>query len=545
MLNRIHLKTKMVLILVCAGASVLVLLGAAAIQQRNTLIEGRKAMIRAVTESAYNILDYYKNQESAGMSSELAKKAALAEIGRIRYGGDDRKTEYLYVYKMDGVNLHHVRKDLIGTNVADALRDASGRYPVRDLINSLQGNNSAYVNSMFPRKQNEAAVPKLQFVMSFEAWGWFVGTGAWMDDIDQQYRNDLLFAAGVFFVVLLVMGNIIWIIAKSILRQIGGEPHVGIEIMNKAAQGDLTYDFENTCQNSMLASFGVAQKSIRKMVSDIRVGGERMRGGANRISGVSQEVAQSARSQVDSTSAIASTIQEMTVSIHHISDSARENKKSSEETVRLADKGQALVFSTMDGINSLSGTVREAADRISVLEERATKIGTITSVIKEIAGQTNLLALNAAIEAARAGEQGRGFAVVADEVRKLAERTSCATVEIEAMVGAIQQEMLTVTGIMQSALPQVAEGSRLAGDAAQTLKAIKHGADVALSRTNEVAEAMKEQSLASTSIAQRVEEIAHMVEQTHMKIQQISNIASDDLIGISDELDRQIGRFRV
>ena len=164
-------------------------------------------------------------------------------------------------------------------------------------------------------------------------------------------------------------------------------------------------------------------------------------------------------------------------------------------------------------------------------------------MIKEIAGQTNLLALNAAIEAARAGEQGRGFAVVADEVRKLAERTATATVEIEQMIAGIQTDTVEVVGVMDAALPQVTAGVSAAEGAADSLRKIKDGAQSTLASIRDVADATNEQSMASTSIARKVEEIATMVDETTAAMQSTAETASD-LEKIAKELTELMSRFR-
>ena len=184
-----------------------------------------------------------------------------------------------------------------------------------------------------------------------------------------------------------------------------------------------------------------------------------------------------------------------------------------------------------------------AAQMIRSLESRATDISKITDVIKEIAAQTNLLALNAAIEAARAGEQGRGFAVVADEVRKLAERTSSATEEITGMTGAIQSDTAAAVDTMDKSLPQIEHGVALARQAEQSLREIRAGAAATLERIREVALATQEQSAASTAIAQQVETIAQMVEETSASTQQTAESAHDlDLV--ARELGSLVKRFR-
>jgi len=168
----------------------------------------------------------------------------------------------------------------------------------------------------------------------------------------------------------------------------------------------------------------------------------------------------------------------------------------------------------------------------------------MTREVKDIAEQTNLLALNAAIEAARAGEQGRGFAVVADEVRKLAERTSLATTEIEQTIIGIQNDTVGAVEAMNTALPEVEAGVQLADSATESLRAIEAGARRTLDRVADVADATHEQSAASTSIAQRVEQIANMVEATTETIRGTAATAHQ-LESIAISLKVLIGKFKV
>jgi methyl-accepting chemotaxis protein len=313
--------------------------------------------------------------------------------------------------------------------------------------------------------------------------------------------------------------------------------------MSRAASGDLTVDVRSSSRGSILESAGEMVRAIRKMVSEITHSSTALTNGAERISTASREVAVASERQSDATSSMAAAIEEMTVSINHISDSANDTQENSLVSVSLSEDGFVRIQTATQEIKQIASTVSDASGRIKKLEERANQISSIAGVIKEIAGQTNLLALNAAIEAARAGEQGRGFAVVADEVRKLAERTSSATIEIEQMISGIQTDTVQVVGVMDAALPQVDAGVLAAEGAAESLRQIKDGAQLTLTRIREVANATKEQSVASNSIAQRVEEVATMVEETTAAMHSTAETA-EELEKISTELTALVSRFR-
>jgi len=544
MLERMKLKTKIIFLIAASLVGMLVLVSFSVVEMKRDLTEGRKLQIKTVVESVHSILATFQGQEAAGkISREQAQKAAAEVIGGYRYGGADGKSEYVHAFTVGGITISHVRSELIGKDAREILKDSKGRYTVKDILASVQGKPRAYLDTAFPRPGTQLPVDKLQYVMSFAPWGWVIGSGVYMDDIDSEFNQRLATVLAVAVAMLLVVGLLGLVIARGVLRQVGGEPAEAIDLMSRAASGDLTVEMHSAPAGSMLASLDDMVAAIRKMVTEIGQCASRLTQGAERISTASRQVAMASGKQSDATSSMAAAIEEMTVSINHISDNAKDTQDNSLASVDLSEDGFGRVEVATHEIKDIASRVSDASGRIRKLEDRANQISSIAGVIKDIAGQTNLLALNAAIEAARAGEQGRGFAVVADEVRKLAERTSSATIEIEQMINGIQADTVEVVGVMDAALPQVDAGVKGAESAAESLRQIKDGAQKTLDRIREVADSTKEQSVASNSIAQKVEEIATMVEETTAAMQSTAETA-EELEKISSELTVLISRFR-
>jgi aerotaxis receptor len=261
------------------------------------------------------------------------------------------------------------------------------------------------------------------------------------------------------------------------------------------------------------------------------------------VSGV-DSVTAAAQIQSDATASAAAGIEEITVSIGEVAAHAQSTHSAAQSASEMSSRGAGLSEKASATILSLSETVKTSAAQVEYLGTQSAEISRITGVIREIADQTNLLALNAAIEAARAGEQGRGFAVVADEVRKLAERTSKATQEISEMVSSIQNETQVAVSGMRSGAELVNNGVQLVQEAQQALQEINRQMDTTLNMVNDISNSSAEQQVAMTQMAQSVERVASMTDQNLAVIGQTHDSVGS-LNEVVDRMQKATTQYRV
>lgn len=312
-----------------------------------------------------------------------------------------------------------------------------------------------------------------------------------------------------------------------------------------------SYDFTRRVEVNSDDEVGQAGQAFNRLMDSLREVIKRTRTAVGEISEASQGLASSAKQgaegshlQADATSTAAAATEEVSVAISEISTRAEESGEISERGSR---ETQVVLDITRSGMKDMERTalaIRESTSNVARLSERSGKISGIVTAIKEIADQTNLLALNAAIEAARAGEQGRGFAVVADEVRKLAERTGNSTEEIEQLITSIQQEIGSTSAAMKAADEQASRSVESTRQAENALEKIGAGGEQINERVKEIALSIKESDVAIHDIANQVEKIAQMTEE-NQAITQVTEGTAGQLNSLAQELNQLVEKFKV
>ncbi|QYK04167.1 methyl-accepting chemotaxis protein [Shewanella zhangzhouensis] len=339
----------------------------------------------------------------------------------------------------------------------------------------------------------------------------------------------------------------IWLaitVVRAIRRPVGGEPREMASIAREIAAGNLGQNFRREGSTGIYAAMAEMNDNLRRIVSELNDASRTLGDSSSGMLGVTQESRRNSESQADQLAHTASAMQEMTHTVDDIARNAQRASEMASEADHHAQEGMGVVEDTRRSIMVLVDNIRDVSGIIENLEKETENVGSILDVIRGIAEQTNLLALNAAIEAARAGEQGRGFAVVADEVRNLASRTQNSTEEIQALIGRLQGESRRSVESMKLSVTEATQTSDKANKAIAALGAIADSVMAIRDMNHQIAVAAEEQATVVSTINISVEEISGLARMNAQGSEQVQNSANG-ISGISSKLSGIVGRFKL
>lgn len=517
------------------------------------------------TKTIAKLLDIPNRTATLSSNGQIARMASAytALMLAKEYTGQERAILTM-AFAADKMTAEAFTKFLSASNTQDVYLKVFDAY-------ALDEQKSFYKSKMSGRVVDEVAAIKNTVVEKVNEDSLGIDSKVWFNvvtekinllkEVDDRLSDDLLkntsqiktdarmamiFFLAISLTVLLATLFFATYLIRGLLRQIGGEPGYAQEVVHSIAQGDLTVEVKVTEGDtvSLLYSMKMMQERLRNMIGDVKKEAVQVGDMARALAVSADQITQNVNRESDAVSGMAAAIEELSVSTTHISDQGVSAKNIANNSRSNADQGAQVVNKTVAGLIATAREIEGASTEVSKLGEDASRISDVVKVIKEIADQTNLLALNAAIEAARAGEQGRGFAVVADEVRKLAERTAGATSEINQMSGKIGDVANLALSDMDKVVKTTRQGVGDAEVAQSSIGHIQRSFGEMASVIDDIAAALLEQNTAAAELAKNTERVSQMSEENASSASNLLALAKE-LEGRANEVRGAVEIFRI
>ncbi|MFH4679784.1 methyl-accepting chemotaxis protein [Vibrio diabolicus] len=516
-------------------------------RDRQELIETKKKELQAYMMMGVTAIKPLYDTDVNGSNKEAAKEILKA----MRFESDG----YFFAYDSQGVNtLHAIKPSLEGKNLYD-LKDENGVAVIAGLIDASQ-KGDGFLYFSWHKPTIDAQAPKLGYAEYLSKWDWVLGTGVYIDDIDQQVamhrelKTQELKEHTLSAVLISVVGLIITSVLTSIVVSKGIQPlqHVAASLKDVAAGGgDLTARLKVESQDEVgevATAFNEFMDKLHPLMQDIHRSATTVQTVSQSLNTQTSQASGQMQDHCLETDKVVTAVTQMSMTAKEVASNTNATAQAIEDANSQVTEAQREVEQAIEGITELVREIDSTSDAISELSLQTEKITKVLDVIGEIAEQTNLLALNAAIEAARAGEQGRGFAVVADEVRSLASRTQNSTHEIGDMLKQLQNGVsraVSTMSVSQKRGVKTAEESALIQ---QSLSSVHHSIGTIRDMGIQTASAAEEQSAVAEDINQNLVAVQQIVNNINETLQHAESI-STQLSQSGTEIHGLVGNFKL
>ncbi|KPD23928.1 methyl-accepting chemotaxis protein [Idiomarina zobellii] len=504
------------------------------------LIDEEKRKLDAVLDSAHTIVNYYYEQaENGDITEEEARQQAFNRLDDIRYEG----AEYIFTLNRQGKMVQHpFTKSLVGENVL-SYEDPEGTQLFQEMVEKARNNDRGTVEYIW-QKGSDAnnLVPKISRIRVFEPWNIILGTGQYTDNIADILWQEFFKLAGLALVLAVPLMLLFIFIIRSITRPLKTINSAMVDIAE--GEGDLTRRLDDSGSDELArlaASFNTFVHKIQQLVQSVQESAHSESEAAKKLTELSSTSRRQSDELSSQTGSVATAITELSSSAAEVAEHARQAADSANTADEEAGRSAVIVRESVNNIEALTNELKKAGDQARLLQGGSEKIGNILGVIVAIAEQTNLLALNAAIEAARAGEAGRGFAVVADEVRTLATRTQHSTDEISGIVDSIQGAIKDVSQIITDVEGRSASTNEEALKAEQAIGQIQEAVANISTMNVQIASATDEQSRVTKNLNENItgiSDLSHANQEANAQVAEVSQNLNKNSVDLSQLVSR-------